>query len=390
MRLIPTAILLLLLVCPPIAQAQTAEALYQQAIDDVAQQSWQEASWLLEEVLQLNPHHQGAKLDLMLVYCQLEDYSRAAVLQRQLQALPVLPQAISDLIRQKTEQGCREKTLWQGQIQSWIASDSNLDQGSSKRWLEISLPDGVFNLEVDPNSMPQAGYLAGLEIQAIATPPGGQQWALHAGAVQSWPLSSQTMRWFGGFWQPQARSDWGVGLQQFWLQNEAYQSSALLEYRGLPAFAGVQSLLRLRAQMVDIAPRYQSLHSEWRVQHIQKWRGLWLDNRAALAFELAPQRPGGNQYSGELSSRLIYPLGPHQLELQLRARVMQDREGYSPLLEYNQKRQSLQSNLGLAYQWQSPWASKWRLEYQYQEQNDSLPLFSWQKQLISLSYKQDF
>ncbi|NHQ85962.1 hypothetical protein HA050_07500 [Iodobacter sp. HSC-16F04] len=391
MRLFPFVLIALLQVAYlPVAHAQAGDELYQQAIDDIAQLQWQEASWLLEEVLQLNPNHQGAKVDLMLAYCQLEDFSRAGALQQQLRALPVLPQAISDLIRQKTEQGCTEKTQWQWQVQSWIASDSNLDQGSSKRWLEVTLPDGVFNLEVDQSSLPRSGWLAGLEVQAMATPPGGSQWALHAGAVQSWPQSGQSMRWFGGFWQPQARSDWGVGVQQFWLQSEPYQSSILLEYRGLPSVARIESLLRLRAQFVDIDPRYQSLHSEWRGQHISQWRGLWLDNRAQLGFEFSPQRPGGNQYSGELSSRLVYPFGLHSLELQLRARIAHDQDGYSPLLEYNQARQSVQSQAAFAYQWQSLWLGKWRLEYQYQEQNDRLPLFSWQKKMISLSYKQDF
>ncbi|AZN37877.1 tetratricopeptide repeat protein [Iodobacter ciconiae] len=391
MRLLPFVLMTILqAIYQPAAFARAGDELYQQAINDINQQQWQEASWLLEEVLQLNPNHQGAKVDLMLAYCQLEDFTRAGDLQRQLRALPVLPHAISDLIRQKMEQGCTEKTQWQGQLQSWVARDSNLDQGSSKRWLEVTLPDGVFNLEVDQSSLPRSGWLAGVEVQAMATPPGGQQWALHAGAVQSWPQSGQSMRWFGGFWQPQVRSNWGVGLQQFWLGSKSYQSSMLLEYRGLPSIARIESLLRLRAQFVDIAPRYQSLHSEWRGQYISQWRDLWLDNRAQLGFEFSPQRPGGNQYSAELSSKIIYPRGSHSLELQLRARIAQDQQGYSPLLEYNQLRQSVQTHASFAYQWNSQRLGRWRLEYLYQEQSDRLPLFSWQKKLISLSYKQDF
>lgn len=142
----------------PAAMAQPTPAeLYQRALQSIAEGRKGEASAALAKVIEFEPLHAGAWIDLALIQCSLGRADEAERLFKQIEARFNPPPGIMELIAQARARGCAE---WQPYTQSAVlvgrGYDQNVNQGASSANYSL-LRDGVpVNYTLLPEFLPRS------------------------------------------------------------------------------------------------------------------------------------------------------------------------------------------------------------------------------------------
>ncbi|MFC5551306.1 tetratricopeptide repeat protein [Massilia aerilata] len=151
----------------------TQQALYQEALQALAEGRRTDASRALRRLIEQEPRHAGAWLDLALIQCGLGNAEEAERMFATVETRFDPSREILELISQTREEGCHPWTP--NSALSLIAGrgyDRNVNQGASTSTLKLG--DGSVELPLLDDFLPkQDGYtVAGLEYLRALTPNG--------------------------------------------------------------------------------------------------------------------------------------------------------------------------------------------------------------------------
>lgn len=149
--------------------AQTTEDpqnLYLDAMQSIAEGRQNDASDALRRMIEKEPQHAGAWLDLALTQCELGHAEEAEFLFQTIIKRFAPPPVIMEVIARRRAMGC---TGWQPQ--SWFSvsvgrgTDSNLNQGASSPAFSIGSGDYRVDLQLLPEYLPQSDQYSVLSME---------------------------------------------------------------------------------------------------------------------------------------------------------------------------------------------------------------------------------
>lgn len=400
--------LLAVAACAPAARAQerapVLDDLYRTAMQSIAEGRKGDASEALMRVVDIEPKHAGAWLDLALIQCGLGHADEAERLFAAIETRFNPPPGILELIAEARDGGCnRWHPVSSGSLTLTRGFDRNVNQGASNPNFVIDRAGGPVQLQLLPEFLPQAdrySMLSGEYVRDV-TANGSigfaqlqlrhndrvsqyDSGALFAGVETPWRLGSWTLR-----------TTAMVGMVS--LGGQFYQRHVQLQGRvgpplPLPGGTEFTVLAGVNHTNYRTLANFDSNTFELRPQFT--WRGNTRTASASLGYlrDVAVSgRPGGDRQglllnllgrqslpwgmTGELAlshqrwdsdsayspglielvrsqattiarANLAYPLGKRQ-SLQLEVRAVRNRENIS-IFQYNNRQ------LQLSYQWQSP------------------------------------
>ncbi|WP_374360755.1 tetratricopeptide repeat protein [Pseudoduganella danionis] len=160
MKLSAYACAVLLLLGPLRGQAEEVpdptQALYREALQSIAEGRKSDASEALARVIDMEPLHAGAWLELALIQCSLGHAAEAERLFRAIEQRFAPPPGILELINNTRAQGCSN---WQPHSTSALTLgrgiDQNVNQGASTGSYLIGLPGSQIELPLSTDFLPK-------------------------------------------------------------------------------------------------------------------------------------------------------------------------------------------------------------------------------------------
>lgn len=315
------------------AHGETAMAqqdLYLDALQSISEGRQTDASDALIRMIEKEPQHAGAWLDLAIIQCEL---GRAAEAERLFSAIESRfspPPVIKEVIAAQREKGCKG---WQPQTRSTMTvgrgSDSNVNQGASNPNFVIGTGQSRVELQLLPENLPQRDSytVASLDYLRELTPNGtlgfAQLRATHNDSLTRYNTSSLV----GGVehpWQLGAWSVRGTGLMALHgLGGSLYQVQSQAQVRITPPqklpnnlqFSIVGGLSHVEY------PTLENFDANtWELRGLLTYRGNRTQANASVGYlfdKASADRPGGDRtgwYAGiqgrrRLSEHVIGELG---------------------------------------------------------------------------------
>ncbi|WP_028454697.1 hypothetical protein [Chitinilyticum litopenaei] len=359
------------------------DPLYLQVEQEIQSGHWEAARWLLEEFLQRQPDHFGARIELISVYCRLGLVEQSQLLHEQLLADPALNAMQRRALNLIADAGCVRVNRDEITLSSWMGYTSNLNRSTWRQVLEITTPDGEVTLPLDDLSKPRPAGLLGAQIQYRTGSEA--EWLLQAGYHGSFSPAGYRQSWLTLGWQP--RADLRVELSGNWFIEEAYRQALQLRYEPVLSQDAGQLLraeLQFKQEHYTVSPDYHASDLALGLRHYWLAEQSLLDVAVHAGYLHAPDRPGGSR--SRLHAEAGYATGwrDYRIDGRLHYLWQQDAQGYSPLLNNNQRRQGQEWRISAGIEW--GWReSIWRLEYSYQQLTDRIPLFSYREHALFLS-----
>ena len=138
-----------------LAETEGAD-LYQQALRLLAQERFDEAREVLQQLLSQHPEHAGAWLDMAVLQCNTGRAAEAKALLDAIESRFKPPPVLLDVINQLRAQGCkRETTTGYARLRVGRGSDSNANQGASNPNFSIGSGDSLVTLVLAPDYVPK-------------------------------------------------------------------------------------------------------------------------------------------------------------------------------------------------------------------------------------------
>lgn len=222
----------------PEALASAQQALYQEALLALAEGRRTDASRALRRLIEQEPRHAGAWLDLALIQCGLGNADEAERLFATVETRFAPSREILELISQTREDGCRPWTPNSSlSISFGRGIDHNVNQGASTSTLKLG--DGSFEVLLDEFLPKKDGYTAtGLEYLRDLTPNGtigfAQLQSRRNDSLHQYDSSSM----FGGVESPWRFGKWALRSTlvagMVTLGGHLYQSQAQAQLRVAP------------------------------------------------------------------------------------------------------------------------------------------------------------
>lgn len=400
-RLIP-ALLLAAGVChaqqPLPANAQ--EELYQEALRSIAEGRRDDASRELMRLIENEPLHAGAWLDLAMTQCALGHTVEAERLFATIETRFNPSRAILELIAEAREQGCKQwKPASNFMFAAARGSDQNVNQGATTARYVIDAPGGQVEYELGDDFRPMRDQYAMLwgDYTREITPNGTTAFtqfslrrndrlhqydngSLFAGLDSPWRLGRWTLRASGT-----------VGLVT--LGSKLYQRQAALQARvgvPLPLPPALQLTVLAGAghnQFVTLS-NFDSRTAELRA--VLAWRqpdwyasaGVgWLEDRALA------QRPGGDRHGTFASVLLRRRLaGPVSGELAWTRQTWDSKLPYSPgLIEQVRSQTTGVVRAGLT--WTVSRNQSLQLEVRQVRNRENISIFQYNNRQVQLSWQ---
>jgi len=326
-------ILALLLACAPaIACAQadpapaepapTHDALYQQALQSLAEGRKTDASKALKRLIEQAPQHAGALIDLALIQCGLGNADEAERLFAIVETRFSPSREILELISDARDTGCKPPHPASSfSLNLGRGYDDNVNQGASNSTFIVTTPDGDVELPLLEDFLPKRdGYTAAGADYVRALGANGslgfvqfQQrrydsmraydtGALYGGVESPWRFGAWTLRTTGS-----------VGATT--MNGRLYQKQAQFQARVAPPLP-LPADTRLYLTGAVTRTAYAALRSfdsdvfETRVLLEHQAGTLSASATAGLLSDRARgQRPGGNRHGNYLTFSLRRPLG---------------------------------------------------------------------------------
>lgn len=387
--------------------------LYTEALEAVARDDRQAASALLEQLVQQQPDHAGAWLDMAMLYCSAGYTQQAMALFDAIEQRFAPPPGIVALIELQRAGGCKPNPVasvnadetapgnrWRAQLGRGY--ESNVNQGV--RDLSVTLPGagGPLDLLLLPDYAPKSDRFTALDLDA-ALPLG-------ADGAQAWVLWQN--RWYDnlhrfdtqaislGVSQPWATADWrgqweanAGGLR---LGNHLYQRVAGVRVGASPQQqlpAGWQAnvsgglsrvqyptLRNFDAQLGDVRGVLAYASPHWGGQLLA---GLQRD--APLAA-----RPGGKRQGWSAEGGLRWPVaGAAVAELGVTLQSWHDELPYAPgLIDLARSQRTLSTRAAVV--WPMGARGEWVLEARQVRNNENIDLFAYDALSLRLGYQWRF
>jgi hypothetical protein len=148
------------LAAPPCLAAlspEDSDALYEQALQSIAEGRKRDASETLAQVIEAAPQHAGAWLDLALIQCALGQQAEAERLFGVIEARFAPPEGIRELIAKARAQGCNSsKTQQHLALSLGRGFDRNVNQGTNNAQYTIVREGVPVDVTLSPDFLPKA------------------------------------------------------------------------------------------------------------------------------------------------------------------------------------------------------------------------------------------
>jgi len=345
-----------------------------------------EAADQLERALLLNPRLMGARLDYAQALLALGERQTARELLRELAARPDIPPAATPLLHSRWRSN--------GALALRAGYDSNLNLATADHALTLTLPDAPLILPLNTDSRAQPGSSLGLDgaWRLGLGVPGDERWHIetrlsHRGSPdQDAGLTQFDLQALRHIPDTGGESQLGLGMGEQRWRGTSLQRQLRLLARTAPAPTsgacrdwmelGVEARLHPGSPEFDhhliqaLASRGCTTDAPWLAQ-------------IGVGREIAwGARPGGDAWT--LSGRLLIrrPIGPDGLELELRAGLRRDDQGYSPLLANDTPLTAHTLRARLEYRHALEGNAEAFLHTEIERQWATLPLFEWQRRAI--------
>lgn len=406
-----TRLIGLLLACIPawtLAQLPVAEApaaqpdtLYQEALQSLAEGRKLDASLALTRLIEQEPQHAGAWLDLALIQCGLGNADEAERLFANVETRFSPSREILELIAETRETGC--KLL--APANSFTSNvgrghDDNVNQGAINSTFIVTGPDGDIELPLLENFLPKgdgytvagADYLRGLGANGSVGFVQFQQRrydnmrdydtsALYAGIESPWRFGAWAVRTTGS-------------LGATTLGGRLYQKQVQLQARvAVPLPLPPNTQFYLTGSVMHTA--YQSLRTF--DSDVYEARSLLSHQQGTLATNVSigllsdrarSNRPGGNRHGNYLTLSMRKPLGWETTgELSWTRQRWNSASAYSPELLINQVRGQRTRVLRAALTYQVGKDHSLVLEGRFVRNRENISLFQYNNRQVQLSWQ---
>lgn len=218
--------------------------LYMDAMDSIAAGRAGDASEALMRMIEQEPQHAGAWLDLAIIQCELGHAAEAERLFQIIESRFSPPPGIREVIASHREQGCKG---WQPQHHFSIAlgrgSDNNVNQGASSPNFSIGSGSTRIDLQLLPEFLPQHDQYTLLSAEYLRDlGPSGTTGFAQLRSRDNDSLSRyNTTSLRVGIEQPWRLGDWGLrgtgSVGWLALGSELYQKQGQLQARIAPPLA---------------------------------------------------------------------------------------------------------------------------------------------------------
>ncbi len=378
----------------------TSQDLYQDALQSIAEGRKNDASETLTRVIEQEPLHAGAWLDLALIQCALGHTDRAERLFEAIETRFDPPAELRAVIASTRAQGCAR---WQAQrhltLSAGRGSDQNVNQGASNANYTVDGVNGPENVTLLPDFLPKHDQftMASADYVRDLTPNGTigfsqfqlrrndhlhnyDSASLFTGIETPWRFGAWTLRSTvtlgflslgGQLYQRQAQAQGRIGpplplpgSTQFYLTGGITH----VEYLTLSNFDG--NAFELKGQLTHRNERSASSISAG-----------WLDDRAIGA------RPGGNRHGAMLSMQRQQRLHDGLSgELGYTYQNWRSASAYSPgLIETTRAQRSQVMRAALVYRVDGN--SSLQFEWRQVWNRENIPIFQYNNRQLQLSWQ---
>lgn len=315
-----TLSILILTVCAPAwgDPLQLPQDLYLDAMRSIADGRQTDASNALTHLIEREPHHAGAWLDLAIIQCQLGHADEAERLFQAIESRFSPPPGILEVIARHRAQGCAG---WQAHSRLAVAlgrgSNSNVNQGASNPYFSVGNGDYRVDLQLLPEYLPQRDQFTMLSTEYMRelTSDGS------LGFIQFQTYQNDVLTHYNttslivGLEHPWRFANWqirGSGiLAVLGLGGQLYQKQTQVQARILPPlplpdrlqFSMVTSLAHVEYPTLAKFDAYT-----WEARGVLTYRTEQSQAQAALAYladQATAERPGGDRqgWSANLQGR---------------------------------------------------------------------------------------
>jgi len=387
----------------------SANGLYERALDAVATGDTTAAASLLEQLVQQQPNHAGAWLDMAMLYCSAGYSTQALSLFDAIENRFAPPTGILELIAAQRASGCKasagaanepSRTSWGAQLARGF--ESNVNQGVRDLDVTLNSTARSIRLQLTPDYAPRSDAYSALTLDASRPmgQAGTQAWVQWHARVFDTQHAFDVKSIAAGVVQPWLAQPWKGRLQasasQVDLGNSPYQQSVDLRLSATPQ-AGLPA-----GWQADLSLGW----SDIRYLSVAGFNARWLDLRSALSYSAARWalqgsvgwqrdqalglRPGGDRYgwSAELGGRWALGSGG-MAELAGGVQNWVDNAAYSPGL-IDQQRTLRSANVRAAVLWRAGPQGHWVFEVRHVRNLENIGLFGYDAASVQLGYQWRF
>lgn len=384
-------------------QPARPDELYGAALRALGEGRLEDAAAMLQHVLDEEPRHAGAWLDLAISQCELGNAAEAERLFAGLERHLALPPGIAQVIARYRATGCGKPAARRGG--AWLLSatrghDDNVNQGASDQRFSIGTGSTQVEYELDDAFLPKAdsfGQLAGSYLRPL-----GENTDLIVQAYSRWHdhqraqdtasvLGALQHTWKAGGW----RLNGTAALGYVTLDRTFYQRQQQLQARVTPPLklpAGLDFAVTANLSRLDYPTRPAYDGDTLEAGGILAWRGkrsLLQATLTRLHDASAPVRPGGDRqgWFGSLqwSSAVAEHLG---VDASLAHQVWRSDDAYSPGL-IDARRLQNTTTARAAAQWQLRPHASLVLEWRGTFNRENISLFQYNSRALQLSLRWD-
>lgn len=384
--------------------ATAANGLYERALDAIATGDRAAAVALLEQLVQQQPSHAGAWLDMAMLYCSAGYATQALALFDTIETSFTPPPGILELMALQRANGCKGSSplaaAWRGQLSRGF--NSNVNQGVRNLAVTLLGAAGPLQLQLTPNYTPRSdGFaVAGLQVSVPMGTQGTRAWAQWQGHLFDTQHAFDVLAWQVGVSQPWQRLGWHgqrqVSVSQVRLGSALYQQTTSARasvgpVAALPAgwqadmsmgWSDVQykTLAGFDARWLDVRTGARYSAPSWQLQ-----AGVGLQADTAWGA-----RPGGSRRGWSADALAHWALrGGGAVELGGSVQKWLDNDPYAPGL-IEQVRSQHHVVVRAALQWPAGPQGQWVLEAKQVRSIENIALFGFDAASVQLGYQWRF
>ncbi|WP_040786209.1 tetratricopeptide repeat protein [Massilia niastensis] len=377
------------------------QQLYQDALQSLADGRKSDASEALSRLIEQEPQHAGAWLDLALIQCSLGHADKAERLFANVETRFSPSRDILELIAEARDSGCAD---WRPASSATVnisrGVDDNVNQGASNSTFIVTGPDGEIELPLLEDFLPKRDQYTQASVDYVRdmTANGSIGFLQFQGRHYDRLHEYDTGALFAGIETPYRLGRWAlrttglVGLTI--LGSKLYQRQVQAQARVTPPLPlPPRTQLHLLGSVTHTS--YASLSAfDSNVYELRALLGHQADsfsaslNAGLLSDRARDQRPGGNRHGNSLSVSVRKPLGWNTMaELAYTRQSWNSATPYSPALLIDEVRAQRTHMLRAALSYQVSKRQSVALEARDVRNRENISIFQYNNRQVQLSWQ---
>ncbi|MEH6436541.1 tetratricopeptide repeat protein [Massilia sp. DD77] len=377
------------------------QALYQTALQSLAEGRKSDASKALSRLIEQEPEHAGAWLDLALIQCSLGHGDEAERLFANVETRFSPSREILELISEARDSGCQ---AWRPSSSLSVSLgrgiDDNVNQGASNSTFIVTGPDGDIELPLLADFLPQRDQYTTVSADYVrdVTANGSLGFVQVLGRRYDQMRGYDTAALYAGIESPWRFGEWALrttgtaGVTT--LGGRLYQKQTQLQARlapPLPLPPRTQLYLTASATHTDYVslPAFNANVLEARAQVTHQLGVLAASATGGLLSDQARgDRPGGNRHGNYLTVSLRRPLGWNLSgDLSYTRQSWDSASAYSPELLIDQIRSQRTQVVRAGLAWQISKYQSVVLEGRAVRNRENISIFQYNNRQLQLSWQ---